>query len=251
MAKAICMFRSDAIAGGFGAGFGDFDTVALPLTSAVGGQADFAAVMRETRAEIGEFIQNGSAEAPGLSVEAYALRQRLVSTAGAQSATAATLGSEADKSVTQQQFLREIAPWAREAGERLGVAPELVAAHAALESGWGSRPLRLAQGESSHNLFGIKAGGDWQGAVTDALTTEHVNGADVKLTQRFRAYPDYRSAFNDYAQLLAGNPRFAGVLNVGRDAGAFGAALARGGYATDPDYAQKLQKVAAQIQSPG
>lgn len=247
MAKAICMFRSDAIAGGASAGFGDFDAIALPLAVPAGGQPNFSAVFQQTRAEIGDFIQNGSADAPGLSVEAYALRQRLADVPAAS----ATTPGDAATGASQQQFLQQIAPWAREAGERLGVAPELVAAHAALESGWGNRPLRLAQGENSHNLFGIKAGGGWQGAVADSLTTEHLNGADVKLTQRFRAYPDYRSAFNDYAQLLASNPRFAGVLNIGGDARAFGAALARGGYATDPDYAEKLQKIAARIQSPG
>lgn len=241
------MLRSDAVAGWPGAGVGATDDIALPLGNATAGQTSFSAAFRQAQAEISDFIQNGSSEAPGLSVEAYALRQRL---SGTQAPTLAEPGS-GPVAATQQQFLDEIAPWAREAGERLGVAPELVSAHAALESGWGARPLRLPQGEHSYNLFGIKAGGGWRGAIADALTTEHVNGADVKLTQRFRAYPDYRAAFQDYAELLASNPRFAGVLNTGNDARAFGSALARGGYATDPSYAEKLQKIAARIQSPG
>ncbi|XLM22936.1 flagellar assembly peptidoglycan hydrolase FlgJ, partial [Chromobacterium piscinae] len=39
-------------------------------------------------------------------------------------------------------------------------------AHAALESGWGKRAIRNADGSDSHNLFGIKAGGDWHGKTT-------------------------------------------------------------------------------------
>jgi flagellar protein FlgJ len=148
----------------------------------------------------------------------------------------------------QQAFLDSIAPWAREAAGKLGVAPELVSAHAALESGWGQRPLRNADGSSSHNLFGIKAGASWRGDVAESSTTEYVGGAALKTSARFRSYPDPASAFRDYAQMLIDNPRFRGALGAGSDARAFAGALARGGYATDPAYAAKLERLAGKLQ---
>ncbi|MTD32912.1 flagellar assembly peptidoglycan hydrolase FlgJ [Paludibacterium denitrificans] len=198
-------------------------------------------------AEITAFIRDGVSSdsddrpAPALSSEARALMQSL------RGASAVPDGSADDISGDQQSFLENIGPWAKQAGQQLGVAPELVLAHAALESGWGQHPLRTANGSSSHNLFGIKAGRGWQGAVTNALTTEHFNGADIKTTQRFRAYPDFQSAFQDYAHLLKSNPRFAGALNVGSNAEAFASALQRAGYATDPHYADKLQNIARKL----
>jgi flagellar protein FlgJ len=128
------------------------------------------------------------------------------------------------------------------------VAPELVSAHAALESGWGQRPLRQAQGGDSHNLFGLKASGDWRGAATAVLTTEYEGGAALKKTERFRSYPDQASAFRDYAQVLLANPRYRAALNTGSDARAFAEGLARGGYATDPAYADKLTRLATRLQ---
>ena len=148
---------------------------------------------------------------------------------------------------SRQQFLASVTPWASEAADKLGVSPELVVAHAALESGWGRQPLRQG-GIDTNNLFGIKAGSGWQGDVASATTTEFEHGAMLKKTERFRSYPDTASAFRDYAELLAGNPRYQGALNTGSDARAFANGLARGGYATDPGYADKLARLAAQLQ---
>ncbi|RBH36332.1 flagellar assembly peptidoglycan hydrolase FlgJ, partial [Pseudomonas sp. MWU13-2860] len=72
-------------------------------------------------------------------------------------------------------------------------------------------------------------------------------GGDVERNQSFRAYHGLQDAFADYAQLLAGNPRYRGALGVGSNAQAFAQGLAQSGYATDPGYADKLQKVAAGI----
>jgi flagellar protein FlgJ len=128
------------------------------------------------------------------------------------------------------------------------VAPELVSAHAALESGWGQRPLRNTDGSSTYNLFGIKAGNNWHGGVAESATTEYMGGAALKTSARFRAYPDQASAFRDYAQMLIDNPRFRGALGAGNDAQAFASGLAKGGYATDPAYAAKLARLAGKLQ---
>ena len=44
------------------------------------------------------------------------------------------------------------------------------------------------------------------------------------------------------------NPRYRAALNPGADAGAFAQGLARGGYATDPNYAAKLTQLATRLQ---
>ena len=102
--------------------------------------------------------------------------------------------------------------------------------------------LRFSDGTPSYNLFGIKAGGGWQGAVAEATTTEYVNGAAQKSVERFRAYSSYAEAFRDYANLLASNPRYADVLNQ-QDAAGFARGLQKAGYATDPMYAAKLERI--------
>lgn len=211
-----------------------------------GGTGGFAAVFQQVHTEVTQVIEHGwpGDALPALRPEGLLHRANLPpANAGAALPGAAVAGEG------QQAFLATIAPWARQAAQSLGVSTELVAAHAALESGWGQRPLRDASGQPSHNLFGIKAQPGWQGDHTETLTTEYENGVAVKKTEKFRSYPDYASAFGDYARLLQDNPRYRAALNTGSDAQAFAQALARGGYATDPAYAAKLGRVAGQIQS--
>jgi flagellar protein FlgJ len=74
-----------------------------------------------------------------------------------------------------------------------------------------------------------------------------VQGEALKTSARFRAYPDQASAFRDYAGLLLANPRFRGAVGAGSDVHAFAEGLARGGYATDPAYADKLARVAGKL----
>jgi flagellar protein FlgJ len=210
-------------------------------TGALGGGSGFGGVFKSVATEVADFIQHGDTGTAGarLSPEGSAWRAR-----SAQAGAAALDGASAPG---QQAFLESIAPWAREAADKLGVAPELVSAHAALESGWGQRPLKTAAGADSHNLFGIKAGEGWDGAVSEAATTEYVGGEALATRARFRAYPDQASAFRDYADMLLANPRFRGALGAGANAQAFAQGLARGGYATDPAYADKLARVAGKL----
>lgn len=149
----------------------------------------------------------------------------------------------------QQAFLGRIAPWAQQAAQRLGVSPRAVMAHAALESGWGQRPVRTEDGRDALNLFGIKATGAWQGARTASATHEFADGQWAQQTEVFRQYAGLDETFADYVNLLAHNPRYRAALNTGNDVRAFATALAQGGYATDPDYASKLERVSRSIRS--
>jgi flagellar protein FlgJ len=228
-------------------------TNATRPTAAPGGGTGFGSLLNDVASEVSAYIQHGDADggaASTLSAEGALLRARATGLImdGTESADGVEAPNAARPPQQQQAFLDSIAPWARQAAQQLGVAPELVQAHAALESGWGQRPLRVEGGASSHNLFGIKAGPRWNGATGDSTTTEYVNGAALTTRERFRAYPDAASAFQDYARVLLDNPRYRGALNTGNDAQAFAQGLARGGYATDPDYASKLARIAGKLQ---
>lgn len=146
-------------------------------------------------------------------------------------------------------FITRMRPHAEAAAAATGVPAEFILAHAALESGWGRHEIKDGAGKSSHNLFGIKAGRSWDGAVAETLTTEYRQGLPMKMTQRFRAYADYDSAFEDYANLL--KTRYGDALEAGADASAFARGLVAGGYATDPAYGSKLQSVIARVAMSG
>ncbi|NWG32130.1 MAG: flagellar assembly peptidoglycan hydrolase FlgJ [Rhodocyclaceae bacterium] len=139
-------------------------------------------------------------------------------------------------------FLSAVWPYAVDTARATGIPAQFIVAHAALESGWGRAEPRFADGRSSYNLFGIKAGSGWNGPVVEAGTTEYQEGVPTRRVERFRAYGSYAEAFADYAQLLAGSPRYAGVRGS-RDAAGFAQGLQRAGYATDPAYADKLQRL--------
>lgn len=104
----------------------------------------------------------------------------------------------------------------------------------------------LPQGEDgrpSHNLFGIKATG-WNGERVQARTLEFAGGAAQDRMEAFRAYDSTGESFRDYVALIRDNPRYAAAKGTGSDAAAYARALQAGGYATDPDYASKLEQVA-------
>jgi flagellar protein FlgJ len=151
----------------------------------------------------------------------------------------------------QQGFVQSMTPYALQASQQTGVSAPLMLGQAALESGWGRREIRLPDGSNSYNLFGIKATSSWTGKVATVTTTEYQNGVPHKQVEKFRAYGSYAEAFNDYANLISSNPRYAPVVQSGLGAPAAARALQQAGYATDPNYADKLVKVMSQINTMG
>jgi flagellar protein FlgJ len=143
----------------------------------------------------------------------------------------------------QQEFVDRMLPHALQAGRATGVPAQLMLGQAALESGWGRREIRMPDGSNSYNLFGIKANAGWNGKVAEVMTTEYRNGVAYKQVEKFRAYSSYAEAFQDYANLIGNNPRYAEVLKQGGDAAAMAQAIQKAGYATDPKYADKLARV--------
>lgn len=141
-----------------------------------------------------------------------------------------------------QRFLTALAAPAQAASDATGVPAELILAQAALETGWGRHEIATQHGGNSHNLFGIKAGSHWQGKTTDIVTHEYIDGRRTQIVDSFRVYDSFEHAFTDYANLIGNNPRYAGVVQAA-DAHQAAHELQRGGYATDPLYANKLVAV--------
>ena len=151
-------------------------------------------------------------------------------------------GAKAAAPPLDRDFFTRLKEHALAASNTTGIPARFLLGHAALESGWGKHEIRGSDGSNSFNLFGIKAGRNWKGPSVEVMTTEFIEGAPRKLLQKFRAYDSYADAFRDYASLMKGNPRYAGVLKQNDSAG-FAQGLQRAGYATDPQYADKLTRV--------
>lgn len=149
----------------------------------------------------------------------------------------------------RREFIEKFRPLAERAGRELGVAPEALIGQAALETGWGRHQPASAAGNPSFNYFGIKATGGWRGEAVASQTLEYEGGVAQSRVEAFRAYESSAASVADYVRLIGSNPRYAAARGSGDDIARFATALQRGGYATDPDYATKLQRVVDTVRS--
>jgi len=146
-------------------------------------------------------------------------------------------------------FQRKMAQHAESASRATGIPANLMLGQAALESGWGKREIRAADGTASNNLFGIKATGNWNGKVVEAVTSEYVNGIKQKRIEKFRAYDSYADSFKDFANLMRNTPRYENVMANLDNVQGYAKAMQKAGYATDPNYAEKLTNVIKKVSS--
>jgi len=153
------------------------------------------------------------------------------------------LGYRAGQINSPREFVNEMRDDAQRAAAVLGVAPEVLISQAALETGWGKAIIQDPNGKSSHNLFGIKADARWQGERVAVPTIEYENGVASKQIHMFRAYASYAESFNDYANFIQSNPRYEDALSVVSNPQKYLAALQQAGYATDPEYATKINRI--------
>lgn len=141
-------------------------------------------------------------------------------------------------STTRAQYIAQIAPLAVAArSEYPSLFPSLAIAQAILESGNGRSELARVY----HNHFGIKANKAWRGKVVSLRTKEVYDSKEVTVVDGFRAYDTDEDSFRDRNRFLAVNRRYTtnGVFSAATPQ-AQAKALQRAGYATDPNYAQKL-----------
>ena len=165
----------------------------------------------------------------------------------ATATAAAGAPSACPTSAQQAAFAQGLWPEAQQAARQLGVNPVTLLAQAALETNWGRSVPQSAGGGTSNNLFGIKATSGWSGPAVTNSTREYGGGTASTVKAQFRSYGSASHCFQDYVDLLKGNPRYAAALGTGSDVQAFGSALQQGGYATDPAYASKLTAVAGTL----
>ncbi|MEZ8195227.1 MULTISPECIES: flagellar assembly peptidoglycan hydrolase FlgJ [Vibrio] len=160
-----------------------------------------------------------------------------------------------------QSFVQSMRPYAEKAAKTLGVEPSLLLAQAALETGWGQKVVQNSV-DNSNNLFNIKADRSWKGDKIATQTLEFHDNTPVKESASFRSYSSYQESFNDYVRFLNDNPRYKTALQVGNgdelsslngqgengdNSEVFIRGIHQAGYATDPQYADKVLRVKAKI----
>jgi flagellar protein FlgJ len=193
--------------------------------------------------------QLGGAKAPGGQAAPAAAPSRELKMAPQgkparnENGAAASAPTSSNLPARAAEFVQQVLPTIRQAAAALGVNPLGLLAQAALETGWGQRMPRTAAGNSSLNLFGVKAGSEWSGARAVADTVEISGGVAKQSRTAFRAYGSVAESVGDFARLLASSPRYREAIAAGADARAYVQNIAKSGYATDPDYGNKLNEV--------
>ena len=159
-----------------------------------------------------------------------------------QSASSENIRPLAFKPESPNEFVEVAYRYAQEPAKKLGVDPQVLVAIAALETGWGNHVPKDNSG-SSNNYFGIKADGRWHGEQVGSQTLEFEQGTFKEMKQSFRAYESVKDSFNDYAEFLLGNDRYSYALEFANDTKRFLNEIQNAGYATDPNYANKIMNV--------
>lgn len=141
---------------------------------------------------------------------------------------------------TPDEFINTLRPYAEAAAEKLGVPANILLAQSALETGWGNRMIQHSKGGNSHNLFGIKADHRWQGQYVNVSSVEYIDGKAKREFSNFKVYESYKQSFDDYVDFIKNNDRYRSALESNKTGEAYIKALQEAGYATDPQYADKV-----------
>lgn len=152
-------------------------------------------------------------------------------------------GFSGPASSNQRDFIQSLLPTAKYVAGRSGVDPKMLIAQAALETGWGKHVIKHANGSSSYNLFNIKADENWTGKTVTKDVNEYRDGVMMKQRSRFRAYDSFTESFQDYMHLVQSSERYAKAMSHRNEPQAYINQLHRAGYATDPHYSTKVNKV--------
>jgi len=142
-----------------------------------------------------------------------------------------------------RDFVEQLLPLATKAAEDLGATPSMLIAQAALETGWGQKIVNNQSQQSSFNLFNIKADKRWDGEQVNVGTLEYRDGVAVKEQASFRAYDSFSESFDDFTQFIGKSPRYQQALENISNPASFLHGIQQAGYATDPNYADKVMAV--------
>ena len=134
----------------------------------------------------------------------------------------------------KKEFINSIKEGALKGQKEHGILPSLTIAQAILESNWGRSGLAV----KAKNLFGIKAFSNWSGKRISLPTTEWYDGKQTVVNADFRAYDTFNESIEDHNKLLSNN-RYKAV-RLSKDYKAACNEIYKCGYATDPQYTEKL-----------
>lgn len=142
----------------------------------------------------------------------------------------------------QKSFVEALKPAVVSVSKKTGIVPSVILAQAILESAWGTSKLA----KEANNLFGIKVGQNWQGETFEVETREVRNGTSVTEKASFRSYKSVADSVTDYGNFFTSTPwrtknyqEFRTATNYVDAANA----LQKSGYATDPQYGEKIKSV--------
>ena len=154
-----------------------------------------------------------------------------------------------------EAFIDEIAPLAQADMKARGICAAVTIAQAILESGWGRSDLA----KNANNLFGMKknlSGNTWPGSTWDGKrvctkdTKEVYSTGTATVKADFRVYNSYAESVGDHSAYLAGAKngsalRYPGLVGE-TDYKKAAAIIKAGGYATAPDYVEKICRLVEQ-----
>ena len=162
---------------------------------------------------------------------------------------ASTAEAQTTKQVSQEDlssnkifnFIHMLWDDAKRVAKKINLDPKVMIAQAALETGWG-KSFEEAQ-LKNFNLFGIKADKAWQGAQLNKKTIEYTDGVLEKIQAPFRNYHSFGESMQDYVAFLSSRPHYQQALAKADDPEVYLQCLQQAGYATDPNYANKILKI--------
>ncbi|MFV0428564.1 MAG: glucosaminidase domain-containing protein [Arachnia sp.] len=142
--------------------------------------------------------------------------------------------------LTASTFVSTTYRWAQEEERSHGVPASVAIAQAMLESGMGESGLT----KNHNNWFGIKCwsdGSPWPNGCVSVRTTEYnSSGEAYSTTASFRTYATDQDSFHDHGRFLSTRSRYAKAFNYTNNPDRFIVEVHLGGYATDPQYANKV-----------
>ena len=146
-----------------------------------------------------------------------------------------SISAAAQTRQTREEYIERYKAIAIAHMEKYGIPASITMAQGILESDSGnSRLSRL-----SNNHFGIKCKKDWKG--------ERVYHDDDAKGECFRAYPSVEASYRDHAEFLDKSPRYDSLFTYSAsDYRSWARGLKAAGYATAPDYAERLVKIIEQ-----
>lgn len=133
---------------------------------------------------------------------------------------------------TRIQYIEKYQMLAIEEMQRTGIPASIKMAQACLESANGNSELC----KKSNNHFGIKCKSNWTG--------ESVKWDDDERNECFRKYNTVEESFIDHSNFLVNSPRYASLFQLApTDYVGWAYGLKAAGYATAPDYAERVIKI--------